>query len=455
MKLIVGLGNPGQEYELSRHNTGFLVLDRLAEKLNVRVNRRSFQALTAKVRIGDEIVILMKPQTYMNNSGMALQKAVRYYRLDPTRDVLVIYDDMDLPAGKIRLREKGSSGGHNGIKSIIANLSTESFYRIRVGIGSHQQRNVIDYVLGKASGEGKDLWLEGIEKAALAANEFIYHTTRKRMNDLWQLLGQDKAVRALTNREKGLSQVPVNAESLIIAASFKQQKRLMVVVKNNLYTAQQLFRKLTPLLQEDVLLFSVEESLRVEAVASTPTMYADQMETLTDICLNDKPRVIITHPTALVRYLPSPETFRNHILHLETGMTIRMKDLKEKLVECGYRYTNRVDQPLTFSMRGDVVDVFSIQENHPVRIEFFDDEIDSIRFFDMASQTTVQRTDKITIVPASALIYDEDFEPVERRIREQLRRDVTRCDFPDELTGAVERDIEYLKKHIFEHYLYK
>ncbi|MBQ4251419.1 MAG: transcription-repair coupling factor, partial [Erysipelotrichaceae bacterium] len=129
------------------------------------------------------------------------------------------------------------------------------------------------------------------------------------MNDLWQLLGQDKAVRALTNREKGLSQVPVNAESLIIAASFKQQKRLMVVVKNNLYTAQQLFRKLTPLLQEDVLLFSVEESLRVEAVASTPTMYADQMETLTDICLHDRPRVIITHPTALVRYLPSPETF--------------------------------------------------------------------------------------------------------------------------------------------------
>lgn len=182
MKLIVGLGNPGQEYELSRHNTGFLVLDRLAEKLNVRVNRRSFQALTAKVRIGDEIVILMKPQTYMNNSGMALQKAVRYYRLDPTRDVLVIYDDMDLPAGKIRLREKGSSGGHNGIKSIIANLSTESFYRIRVGIGSHQQRNVIDYVLGKASGEGKDLWLEGIEKAALAANEFIYQPFQKVMN---------------------------------------------------------------------------------------------------------------------------------------------------------------------------------------------------------------------------------------------------------------------------------
>ncbi len=269
------------------------------------------------------------------------------------------------------------------------------------------------------------------------------------------MLGQDKAVRVITNHEKGLSQVPVNAESLIIAASYKQKKRLMVVVKNNLYTAQQLFRKLTPLLQEDVLLFSVEESLRVEAVASTPTMYADQMETLTDICLNDKPRVIITHPAALVRYLPSVTTFKNHILHLETGMTIRMKELRERLIECGYRYTNRVDQPLTFSMRGDVVDVFSIQENHPVRIEFFDDEIDSIRFFDMASQTTVQRTNQITIVPASALIYDEDFGPVEKRIREQLKRDVSRCDFPDELTGAVERDIEYLKKHIFEHYLYK
>ena len=102
MKLIVGLGNPGREYELSRHNTGFLALDSLAEKLDVKVNRHGFQALIAKVRIGNEIVVLMKPQTYMNNSGMALQKAVRYYRLDPARDVLYQLSDLQVHHRLIR-----------------------------------------------------------------------------------------------------------------------------------------------------------------------------------------------------------------------------------------------------------------------------------------------------------------------------------------------------------------
>ena len=118
MKLIVGLGNPGEKYENTRHNTGFLAVDKLADMMNVRIRRKAFSALIEKINVGGEQVVLMKPQTYMNLSGEAVGKAVRYYHLDPEKDILVIYDDLDLPAGKIRLREKGSAGGHNGIKSI-------------------------------------------------------------------------------------------------------------------------------------------------------------------------------------------------------------------------------------------------------------------------------------------------------------------------------------------------
>ena len=275
------------------------------------------------------------------------------------------------------------------------------------------------------------------------------------MIDLWKSLQRDEAVWALTEDEPGLSAMTPDAEALTVAASFRQKPRMMVVVKYNLYTAQQLYRKLTPLLESDVLIFSVEESLRVEAIASSPTMYASQMETLTQLCLHEEPKVIITHPAALVRYMPQVDVFRRHIIELKTGNTVSMAELRKLLIESGYRYTNRVDQPLTFSSRGDVIDVFTIQENYPVRIEFFDDEIDSIRFFDLNTQRTIQHVKEVKIVPASIMIYDEDFDEVEKRIRVQLERDIKRCDFPEELEGNVERDIDYLRNHIFEHYLYR
>ena len=275
------------------------------------------------------------------------------------------------------------------------------------------------------------------------------------MIDLWKALKDDPAVRAINEHREGLSSLTPAAESLVMASAFKQQPRTMVVVKNNLYTAQMLYRKLTPLLEKEVLLFSVEESLRVEAFASTPTMYAGQMETLADICLNDRPRVIVTHPAALIRYLPPVDVFKRHIIKLKVGDTFSISDLKKLLTESGYRLTNRVDQPLTYSQRGDVVDVFSIQEDYPVRIEFFDDEIDSIRFFDLTTQRTVQHINEAVIVPASTLIYDEDFEPVRERINAQLERDLRRCDFREELKGNVARDMDYLENHIFEHYLYR
>lgn len=150
MKLIVGLGNPGKQYENTRHNIGFMALDKYASENNLsfRIESR-FEGLITQTTYQGEKVILFKPVTYMNLSGRAIYKVVNYYKID-IDDILIIHDDLDLPTGKMRLREKGSSGGHNGLKSIIENLNTTNFKRVKIGI-SKNQNDIIDYVLGKFS----------------------------------------------------------------------------------------------------------------------------------------------------------------------------------------------------------------------------------------------------------------------------------------------------------------
>lgn len=169
MKLIVGLGNPGKEYEKTRHNAGFMVIDKVAEQCKLSFNKTKFNALVAEGRIHDESVILMKPQTYMNLSGNAVSEAVRFYKLDASRDLLVIHDDMDLPLGKIRIRESGSAAGQKGMKSIIDLLHTQDIRRIRIGIGKDKIIPVIDYVIGKIPQEQWDEFDKACDQAAKAA----------------------------------------------------------------------------------------------------------------------------------------------------------------------------------------------------------------------------------------------------------------------------------------------
>jgi PTH1 family peptidyl-tRNA hydrolase len=134
VKLIVGLGNPGIEYQFTPHNIGFLAVDRIAEQCGVMIDNRHCKALTARTRIGNEEVLLAKPETYMNLSGMSVLELVRKYEVEPQRDVLVIYDELDLPLGMIRVRARGSSAGHNGMQSIINALQSEEIARIRIGV---------------------------------------------------------------------------------------------------------------------------------------------------------------------------------------------------------------------------------------------------------------------------------------------------------------------------------
>jgi len=140
VKLIVGLGNPGIEYQFTPHNIGFLAVDRIAEQCGVMVDNHHSKALTARTRIGNEEILLAKPETYMNLSGMSVLELVRKYEVEPERDVLVIYDELDLPLGMIRVRARGSSAGHNGMQSIINALQSEEIARIRIGVAPDDPR---------------------------------------------------------------------------------------------------------------------------------------------------------------------------------------------------------------------------------------------------------------------------------------------------------------------------
>lgn len=172
MKMIVGLGNPGREYEKTRHNVGFMVMDRIADVFNVSIDMKKFNGEYVKFKYQGEDVILLKPMTYMNNSGESVIQIMNYFKIDVS-DFLVIYDDMDMPVGKLRLRESGSAGGHNGVKSIIAHVGTQNFKRIRIGIDKHPRIKVVDYVLGRFNKDEQPLIDEGIENAVKAVQVFL------------------------------------------------------------------------------------------------------------------------------------------------------------------------------------------------------------------------------------------------------------------------------------------
>ncbi|MEC0002561.1 aminoacyl-tRNA hydrolase [Bacillus cereus] len=173
MKLIVGLGNPGREYELTRHNIGFMAIDELAKRWNISLNEQKFKGVFGAGFVNGEKVILLKPLTYMNLSGESIRPLMDYYKFD-VEDFVVMYDDLDIPVGKLRLRMKGSAGGHNGVKSTISHLGTQEFQRIRMGIDRPKNgMKVVDYVLGRFTSEEIPDVNHSIEKAADACEEWL------------------------------------------------------------------------------------------------------------------------------------------------------------------------------------------------------------------------------------------------------------------------------------------
>lgn len=184
MYVIAGLGNPGGKYEKTRHNVGFQVIDRIAEKYHINMNMKKHKAVCGTGVVEGVKVLLVKPQTYMNLSGESIREVLDFYKVDPEEEFLVIYDDVSLNPGQLRIRKKGSAGGHNGIKNIIQHLGTQVFPRIKVGVGEKPEGyDLADYVLGRFSKEDEKLMSEAFERAVQAAAELLTEGPDKAMND--------------------------------------------------------------------------------------------------------------------------------------------------------------------------------------------------------------------------------------------------------------------------------
>ena len=184
MVIIAGLGNPTREYENTRHNIGFMAVDALADKYNISVMDCRHRALVGKGVIGGTKVVLVKPHTYMTLSGEAIRAVVDYYKVDAESELIVIYDDISLDVGQLRIRKKGSAGGHNGIKNIIANLGSDTFLRIKVGVGEKPKGyDLADYVLGHFSKEEMKVMAESLEKVDGAVNMMLEDQVDMAMNN--------------------------------------------------------------------------------------------------------------------------------------------------------------------------------------------------------------------------------------------------------------------------------
>lgn len=182
MKLIIGLGNPGEKYQATRHNVGFMVADLIADRLAITMDRVGWKSIYGKGKYHDTDIMILKPQTYMNLSGEAVGQVCRYFKV-AVEDVMVIYDDMDLPTGKVKLRPAGGAGGHKGLLSIIEHLGSEKIIRIKVGIGRPQYHNPVDYVTGIFSEEQWEEVAPAIKRAADAATALIEESVDIVMNN--------------------------------------------------------------------------------------------------------------------------------------------------------------------------------------------------------------------------------------------------------------------------------
>ena len=184
MFIIVGLGNPTAEYAGTRHNVGFDVIDAIADKYNIAVTERKNRAFCGKGIIGGQKVVLVKPQTYMNLSGESVRGVMDFYKVDPETEILIIFDDVSLDVGQLRIRKKGSAGGHNGIKSIIQHLGTSDFQRIKVGVGEKpKDYDLADYVLGHFSKAEKEIMQDGYKRAITAVELILQGDIDMAMNE--------------------------------------------------------------------------------------------------------------------------------------------------------------------------------------------------------------------------------------------------------------------------------
>lgn len=269
------------------------------------------------------------------------------------------------------------------------------------------------------------------------------------MNLLTTILQHNQAVKTLSTGQGKIVTSYLQDEAFLMAGAFQLSKKVYIVVKSNLYEAQQYYSSLKQLLGDDCCYFPYDESVRMEILAQSPEMLAERLNTYEKL-LENKPVVVVTHTSAVLRHLPTKETYQKFCLNLSVGQRFDMKDLQKRLVEMGYQYILNVDQPFYFSHRGGIIDVFSNNYEYPIRIEFFDDEIDSLRYFDQATQRTISTINEVKIVPATEILYEAD--EVQSAI-DIINKNYLRCerlleeDKKDDLRHYLNVDIENLRLH--------
>lgn len=268
---------------------------------------------------------------------------------------------------------------------------------------------------------------------------------------------ENDVVKEIISEKNHIGNLFVMEEALVIASAFQQDKKSRIIVKKNRYEAQQLFQRLS-LLEENVLLFVMEESLRVQAIASSPEDREALIYGMSKIVKNEAPVLIICNTAAFLRYLPDVDYFQSNCMTLNVDQSLNMTELKSKLNRSGYSKVNYVDHPCTYASRGGIVDIFSLEYDHPIRIEFFDTEIESIRFFDEQTQRTIKSVDSIEIGPATdILLTDEQIEKIKTQVYEQLEKEVKslREEEKDLLVDHIEADMRALDNHDTDAYLYR
>ncbi len=260
------------------------------------------------------------------------------------------------------------------------------------------------------------------------------------MNKLLNKLSSNEAFVAYHERKNELGNLSLNEEALMIASSYKKKKGRILIVKNNLYTAQNLYDRLTPLLQEDVLLFGVEGSLRVASIAASPELQAKQIEALQTMIDKDT-YVCVTHSDGYTKFLANPEVYKEYSYHIKVNDILDFEKMKQNLFYAGYSKVSYVDQPLCYASRGGIIDVFSMNYEYPLRIEFFDNEIESIRFYDIETKRTIQTIQEAIIIPASDFLLSERENQILVSILQEKMEAVTN----QELIDHIAHDMELIK----------
>lgn len=277
------------------------------------------------------------------------------------------------------------------------------------------------------------------------------------MNILLRELTNNEAVASILQGKSELGNLSLSEEALLLAQAYRLHPRSMFVIKNNTYNAQKLYDRLETLLGQDVILLNVEESLRVEAIASSPENKAAQMETMAKL-LEDHPYLCVLNTAAAIHFQPSLETFKNHVIHIKQDEEVDYEALKMTLFEAGYTHVTRVDQPLCYASRGGIIDVYSMNYEHPIRIEFFDNIIDSIRFFDISTQRTISIIDEISIIPANNLLFtDEEIATITEKVNIEYEKEKNQLTdvLAQQLYDHINSDLDALCNHQGENHLYR